>query len=156
MEGAASTSKLRLTSSKPHQIFPWNESRDTELHDLEALAQNGLHLVNASIIHRCNCGMKSRTPQRAMTDQAKRRSLFTMNDFGQLSTKQIAPIAQGTALHHKLNVTRSGNVADQSKPMSSPMTHDIFGGKVATAATSQVGEKKEERQSKQQQPNSPF
>ena len=62
VEGAASTSKPRLTSSKPHQIFLWNESRDTELHDLEALAQDGLHLVNASIIHRRICGMKSRTP----------------------------------------------------------------------------------------------
>ena len=52
VEGANSTSKLRFTSSKPHQIFPWYESRDTELHDLEALAQDGPELQAAELERR--------------------------------------------------------------------------------------------------------
>ena len=63
-----------------------------------------------------------------MTDQVKRHS-FTMNDFVHVSAEQFACIAQQTVLYRKLNVIRSLNVADQSKLMSSPMTHDIFRGK---------------------------
>ena len=124
IEGAASTSTGKFTSSKPHKIFPWNESRDTELHDLEALARDGLRQADASIIafapefaHLLN-GILD--PQRAMTDQAKCHSLFTMNDFVHVTAEQFARIAQRIALHRKLNVIRSLNVADQSKLMSSP------------------------------------
>ena len=70
VEGAATTSTHKLMSSKPHKIFPWNESRDTELHDIEALAHDGLRLANAHVLN----GILD--PQRAMTEQAKHHSLF--------------------------------------------------------------------------------
>lgn len=155
VEGAASTSTHKLTSSKPHKIFPWNESRDTELHDLEALARDGLRLANASIIAFAHVLNGVLDPQRAMTDQAKRHSLYTMNDFVHVSAEQFARIAQRTALLRKLNVIRSLNVADQSKLMSSPMTHDIFGGKWPELQAAELerrkkkAEKEKEKKAKQ-------
>ena len=129
VEGAASTSTHKFTSSKPHKIFPWDESRKTELHDLEGLARDGLRLANASIIAFAHLLNGILDPQRAMTDQVKRHSLLTKNDFVHVSAEQFAHIVQRITLHRKLNVIRSLNVADQRKLMSSPMTHDIFGGK---------------------------
>ena len=69
VEGAASTSMGKFMSSKSHKIFPWNESRDTELHDLEALARDGLRLANASIIAFAHLLNGILDPQRAIADQ---------------------------------------------------------------------------------------
>ena len=147
VEGAASTSSQKSASSKPHKIFPWNESRDTELHDLEALARDGLRLANASIITFAHLLNGSLDPKRTMTIQAKRHTLFTMNDLVHVTAEQFARIAQRLALHRKLNVTRSLNVADQGKLMTMPMSSDIFGGKwpEMQAAESESRKKKAEK-----------
>ena len=155
VEGAASTSTGKFTSPKPHKIYPWNESRDTELHDLEALVRDGLRLANASIIAFAHLLNGILDPQRAMTDKAKRHSLFTMNDFVHVTAEQFARIAQRIALQSKLNVIRSLSVADQSKLMSSPMTHDIFGGKWPELQAAELerrkkkAEKEKEKKAKQ-------
>lgn len=128
VEGASSTS-TKPVSSKPHKIFPWNESRDTELYDLEVLARDGLRLANASIIAYAHLLNGILDPNRLMSETAKQHTLFTVNDFVHVAAEQFARIAQRIALHRKLNVIRSLNVADQSHLMNTPMSHDIFGGK---------------------------
>ena len=83
--------------SKSHKIFLWNESRDTELHDLDALASDGLRLAIASIItiaHVLN-GILD-------LQQAKRHSLFTMNDFIHVSAEQFARITQQIIQPHQI------------------------------------------------------
>ena len=99
--------------------------------------------------------------QQAMTEQAKRHSLLTKNDFVHVSAEQFACIAQQIALLSKLNVIRFLNVADQSKLMSS-MMHDVFGGKWPELQVAELEERREPRrkkrrkQNKQQMPSSPF
>jgi hypothetical protein len=126
VEGA--TSAPKASSSKAHKVFPWNEARDTELHDLEALARDGLRMANASMIAFAHLLNGSLDPSKKMAADALRHSFYTINDLVYVQANQFARVAHKIALLRKLNVARSLNVADQGRLMKTKISSDLFGG----------------------------
>ena len=125
VEGAAPTAH---GSSKPHKVYSWNEARDTELHELEALARDGLRLANATMIAFAHLLNGSLDHARAMSQAAHRQTFFTVNDLVDTPANQFARISHRIALQRKLNVVRSLNISDRNRLMNTRITSDIFGG----------------------------
>ena len=111
VEGAAPTAH---GSSKLHKVFPWNEACDTELHELEVLARDGLRLANATMIAFAHLLNGSLDPVRAMSQAAQRHTFFTVSDLVHTQASQFAWISQWIALQRKLNVVRSLNFSDRN------------------------------------------
>ena len=98
VEGAASTA---YGSSKPQKVFPWNEARDTELHELEALARDGLRLANATMIAFAHILNGSLDPVTAMSQAPSLPSMTW-------STHRPANLPGSTGLHSSTSRTLSG------------------------------------------------
>ena len=131
VEGAAS-GQSKPPAARPHKIFPWNEARDTELYELEALARDGLRMANATMVAFAHVLNGALDPSKQMTQQAMQHSFFTVNDLVHVQAGQFARLAHRVALQRKLNVVRSLNVQDQQQLMKTKISQDIFGGQWPT------------------------
>ena len=149
VEGTASTAH---GSSKPHKVFPWNEARDTELHELEALARDGLRLANATMITFAHLLNGSLDPARAMLQVAQRHTFFTVKDLVHTQASQFARISYRIALQRKLNVVRSLNISDRNRLMNTRITSDIFGGEwpAIQAQEAELRKKKAEKEAEKE------
>ncbi len=127
VEGA-SDGHAKPQAAKPHKVFPWNQARDTELYELEALARDGLRLSNATMVAFAHVLNGALDPTKQMTPQALQHSFFTVNDLVHVQAGQFARLAHRIALQRKLNVVRSLNVQDQQQLMKTKISQDIFGG----------------------------
>lgn len=145
---------------KPHKIFPWNQDRDKELRNLETLARDGLRLANASLITFAHLMNGLLDPARSLSEDAKRRSLFTLRDLEYVAAEHFARLAQRLAVLRKLNACRALNLLEPAKFMETPIGPDIFGGKWEELHAEEVKRRKEraqtakEKQQAKRQPQS--
>ena len=151
VEGAASTAS-KPGPSKPHKVFPWNEARDTELHELEALARDGLRIANATMIAFAHLLNGSLDPTKLMSQAAQRHTFFTVNDLVHTQASQFARISHRIALQRKLNVVRSLNISDRNRLMNTRITSDIFGGEwpAIQAQEAELRKKKAEKEAEKE------
>jgi hypothetical protein len=93
VEGGSAASKPQ----KPHKVFPWNQDRDNELRNLEALARDGLRVANASLITFAHAMNGLLNPSRALSEEAKKRLLFTLRDVEYVSAEKTGPAIGNSA-----------------------------------------------------------
>ena len=128
--------------TKPHKIYPWNEKRDSEMYEFEALARDGIRMANANAIalgHLMNGVM---APEHVMDNAAKRHTCFTLNDFAYTLIDQFARLAHKIALQRKRNVVESLNMTDTDTVMRSKITADMFDGQWPTFQAEETARRK--------------
>ena len=115
-------------STPPHKVFPWNEHRDKELRELEALARDGLRVANAALITFAPLINGLLQPDKTLSEKAKQRTLLTRKDLEHVSAEHFARIAHRLAQQRKLNAVRALNLISPADSLKTPIGPDLFGG----------------------------
>jgi uncharacterized membrane protein YgcG len=141
--GVEGGSTAAAKPQKPHKVFPWNQERDAELRNLEALARDGLRLANASLLTFAHIMNGVIDPAKTLSPEAHKRSLFTLRDLQYVNAEHYARLSHRLAMLRKLNACRALNLLNPEPFMKTPIGPDLFGGQWESLHTEDLKRRKD-------------